>query len=335
MRMSVRDAIRETLAAEIERDPRVFLIGEDLAGSLGTTGPIDSWGGAMRICRGLATRFGRERIVDTPISETAFLGAAAGAANFGMRPVVEIMFVDFFGVCFDQILNNISKFRYMTGGQVATPLTIRTNYGAGIGGGPQHSQTLYSLFAHIPGIKVVAPSNAADAKGLLASAIRDDDPVIVFEHRMLYETTAEVPEGEYLVPLGKAAIVEEGSDVTIVAIGRMVHTALEAQPILKEKNIHAEIIDPRTISPLDVKTITESVGKTGRLVVVTEENPRCSVARDIVAAAVEKLPLGAWRSSPRAVTAPHTPVPFAKELELRYIPSAEQIAEAVIGAVSN
>lgn len=329
MMMTMREAVRETLAAEMERDPTVFLMGEDLAGSLGTTGPIDSWGGAMRVLRGLATRFGRDRVVDTPISETAFLGAAAGAANFGMRPVVEIMFVDFFGVCFDQVLNNISKFRYMSGGQIATPLTIRTTYGAGLGGAAQHSQTLYSLFTHIPGIKVVAPSNAADAKGLLASAIRDDDPVIVFEHRMLYDTSAEVPEGDYLVPIGKAAVVTEGRDATVVAIGQMVHRAGAAVATLAGEGISATLIDPRSLAPLDVPTILQSVAATGRLVVVSEENPRCSVARDIVAAVAEELPPAAWRSRPRIVTPPQVPVPFAQELEALYIPDAAVIAAAI------
>jgi pyruvate/2-oxoglutarate/acetoin dehydrogenase E1 component len=333
MKMSIRDAVRETLAAEMERDPRVFLIGEDIAGSLGTTGKIDSWGGAMRVQRGLATRFGRSRIVDTPISETAFLGAAAGAANYGMRPVAEIMFVDFFGVCFDQVLNNIAKFRYQTGGQVSTPLTIRTNYGAGIGGGPQHSQTLYSLFTHIPGIKVVAPSNAADAKGLLTAAIRDDDPVIVFEHRMLYDLECEVPEGDYVIEFGKASVLSDGDDVTVVAMGRMVHVAKEALADLSASGVHGTLIDPRSLAPLDVPTIARSVSKTGRLVVMTEENPRSSVARDIVAAVAEELPITTWRSKPRIVSPPHVPVPFAKELEAMYIPDKEKLKAAVLASV--
>lgn len=324
--MSVREAVRETISREMERDPSVILIGEDLYGGMGASGQSDSWGGAMRVLKGLASRFGTDRIIDTPISETAFLGAAAAAAQFGMRPVVEIMFVDFFGVCFDQVLNNIAKFRFMSNGQISTPLTIRTIYGAGVGGGAQHSQVLYAPFVHIPGIKVVAPSNAADARGLLVAAIRDEDPVIVFEHRMLYEDRCAVPEGDHVVPIGQADVLRRGDDIVIVAVGAMVRKAVEAADVLaRDHGIAATVIDPRTLSPLDLPTILRAVRATGRLIVMTEENPQCSFAQHVIASVVQTIEPRALRARPRALTAPHCPVPFAQELEDAYVPSAGQL----------
>ena len=205
---TTREAIREALIAEMERDSRVFVMGEDIAGGMGAPGEQDAWGGVFGVTKGLLGRFGRERVIDTPISETGFLGLGIGAANAGLRPIVEIMFVDFF----DQVLNNMAKFRYMYGGKAATPITVRTSYGAGFGAAAQHSQALYPIFAHIPGLKVALPSNAYDAKGLLIAAIRDDDPVLFFEHKGLYDESMEVPDESYVLPFGETAVLREGGD---------------------------------------------------------------------------------------------------------------------------
>jgi pyruvate dehydrogenase E1 component beta subunit len=218
-----RQAINEALRQEMERDQRVIIMGEDVAGGLGAPGEQDAWGGPLGVTKGLMPKFGRERVLDTPISESAFIGAAAGAAATGLRPVAELMFVDFFGVCFDQIFNQAAKFKYMFGGKAVTPMVIRTMYGAGFRAASQHSQCLYPLFTHIPGLKVVLPSNAYEAKGLLTQAIRDDDPVIFFEHKAMYDETAEVPDDPYTIPFGEANITREGDDVTIISMGRMVN----------------------------------------------------------------------------------------------------------------
>src|SRR5579863_10064809 len=229
---SFRQAINEALAQEMRRDPRVVVMGEDVAGGAGAPGEQDAWGGPMGVTKGLVGEFGRERVLDTPISESAFIGAAIGAAATGLRPVTDLMFVDFMGVCFDQIFNQAAKFRYMFGGKAVTPVVIRTMYGAGLRAASQHSQCLYPIFTHIPGLKVVIPSNAYEAKGLLIQAMRDDDPVIFFEHKMLYETVDEVPSESYAIPFGEANFVREGDDVTIVAFARMVHIAAQACDIL-------------------------------------------------------------------------------------------------------
>jgi pyruvate dehydrogenase E1 component beta subunit len=270
--------------------------------------------------------------MDTPISESAFIGAAIGAATGGLRPVAELMFIDFMGVCFDQIFNQAAKFRYMFGGKAVTPVVIRTMWGAGLRAAAQHSQSLLSVFTHIPGLKVVAPSNPYDAKGLLIQSIRDDDPVIFAEHKMLYDITGDVPEESYAIPFGEANIVREGGDVTIVAIGRMVHTAVAAADELAGGGVEAEVIDPRTTSPLDLDTILESVGETGRLVLVDESNPRCSLASDI-AASVAQEAFGDLRAPIQLVTAPHTPVPFAGSLEDLFIPDVPKVVGAVKTAV--
>jgi pyruvate dehydrogenase E1 component beta subunit len=246
--------------------------------------------------------------------------------------VAELMFIDFMGVCFDQIFNQAAKFRYMFGGKAVTPVVIRTMWGAGLRAAAQHSQSLLSVFTHVPGLKVAAPSNAYDAKGLMIQAIRDDDPVIFAEHKMLYDTTADVPEESYAIPFGEANVLREGGDVTIVAIGRMVHTALEAAEELAGSGVQAEVIDPRTTSPLDVDTILESVENTGRLVVVDESNPRCSLATDI-GATVAQHAFGSLRAPIQLVTGPHTPVPFSDSLEDLFIPDAAKIAGAVKTAV--
>jgi acetoin:2,6-dichlorophenolindophenol oxidoreductase subunit beta len=326
-RITFMQAINEALAQELERDPTVVVFGEDNAGGAGAPGEDDAWGGVMGLTKGLYHKY-PGRVLDTPISESAFIGAAAGAACSGLRPVAELMFVDFFGVCMDQIYNQAAKFRYMFGGKARTPMVIRTMYGAGIRAASQHSQSLYPIFTHIPGLKVVVPSNPYDAKGLLIASIRDDDPVIFFENKVLYNVEGEVPEEPYVVPLGEAEYVREGDDVTIVAIGRMVSMAEQAGEQLADEGIECEIVDPRTTSPLDEETIFESVENTGRLVVVDEANPRCSLATDIVALVAQNC-FDDLEAAPKMVTAPHTPPPFSPTLEDLYVPDPERIAAAV------
>lgn len=319
MRMSIREAINLTLHEEMARDKRIIVLGQDVA---------SGQGGVYGITAGLSEKFGIERVIDTPITESAIIGAAGGAALTGLRPVAELMFVDFLGVCLDQLLNQIAKFRYMFGGQARTPVVIRTMIGAGVGTGPQHSQILYPLLAAIPGIKVVVPSNAADAKGLLAEAIRQDDPVVFCEHKALYMDECEVPEGDYVIPFGRARIVTEGSDITVVAISRMAVFAEQAAKTLAAEGISVEVIDPRTLSPLDEGSILKSLSKTGRLVVVDEANPICSMASEIAGTAVERgfdyLDAPVIR-----VTAPHTPVPATPCLEAHYVPSVQDIIKAI------
>lgn len=325
---TIRQALHEALVHEMHRDPRVIVIGEDISGGAGTQGGRDAAGGVMGITRGLIGEFGEARVIDTPISESAIMGAAAGAALSGLRPVAELMFSDFFGVCFDQIYNQAAKFRYMFGGKARTPLVIRTMVGAGRSAAAQHSQSPYGIFTSVPGLKVVVPSNAYDAKGLLIQAIRDDDPVIFCEHKLIYDLKCEVPDEAYTIPFGEANIVRDGEHVTIVALARMVHYAGDAATTLAAEGIECEIIDPRTTSPLDEDTILESVERTGRLVVVDEATPRCNMATDIAALVAEKA-FGALKAPIRRVTAPHTPVPFAPALEKLYIPDAIRIADAV------
>ena len=325
--ITYREAINEALVQEMERDERVIVMGEDNAGGEGAPGDNDAWGGVLGVTKGLYHRF-PGRVLDTPISESAFIGAAIGAATGGMRPVAELMFIDFMGVCFDQIFNQAAKFRYMFGGNAVTPVVIRTMWGAGLRAAAQHSQSLLSVFTHVPGLKVAAPSNPYDAKGLMIQAIRDDDPVIFAEHKMLYDMAGDVPEESYAIPFGEANVLREGNDVTIVAIGRMVHMAMEAAGELAGSGVQAEVIDPRTTSPLDTDTILESVENTGRLVVVDEAHPRCSLATDI-AATVAQEAFGSLRAPVQMVTGPHCPVPFADSLEDLYIPDPARIAGAV------
>jgi pyruvate/2-oxoglutarate/acetoin dehydrogenase E1 component len=329
-KITYQQAINEALDQEMTRDARVIVMGEDNAGGAGSPGEDDAWGGVLGVTKGLYHKH-PGRVLDTPISESAFIGAAVGAACNGMRPVAELMFVDFMGVCFDQIFNQAAKFRYMFGGKAETPVVIRTMYGAGFRAAAQHSQCLYSLFTHIPGLKVVVPSNPYDAKGLLIQAIRDNDPVIFFEHKVLYTMEGEVPEESYTVPFGEAAVLREGDDVTVVALGRMVGFAQQAAAAAQKKGIHCELIDPRTTSPLDEDTILESVEKTGRLVVVDESHPRCSMATDI-AALVAQQAFGALKAPIGLVTAPHVPVPFSDALEDLYVPDASRIEDAIIRA---
>jgi len=325
--ITYREAIHEALAQEMERDETVIVMGEDNAGGAGAPGDDDAWGGVLGVTKGLYHKF-PGRVLDTPISESAFVGAAIGAATAGMRPVAELMFVDFMGVCFDQIYNQAAKFRYMFGGKAVTPVVIRTMYGAGLRAAAQHSQCLYPLFTHIPGLKVVLPATPYDAKGLMIQAIRDNDPVIFFEHKALYDISGPVPEESYALPFGEANVVREGGDVTIVALGRMVHTSLEAAGQLAGQGVECEVVDLRTTSPLDEDTVLESVEGTGRLVVVDEAHPRCNIATDISALVARKA-FGSLRAPIEMVTAPHTPVPFSTALEDIYIPDAQRIVNAV------
>jgi pyruvate/2-oxoglutarate/acetoin dehydrogenase E1 component len=326
-KISFQQAINEALAQEMERDPTVIVMGEDVVGGSGTDGQMDAWGGVLGVTKGLWDKFG-DRVMDTPITESAFVGAAIGAATTGLRPVVELMFVDFMGVCFDQIFNQAAKFRYMFGGKAVTPLVVRTMYGAGFRAAAQHSQCLYPLFTHIPGLKCAIPATPYDAKGLLIQAIRENDPVIFFEHKLLYSLQGEVPEEPYAIPFGEAHFVREGSAVTIVTLGRMVHIVSEAADALAAEGCACEVIDLRTTSPLDEDSIFGSVEKTGRLVVVDEASPRCNIATDI-SALVAQGAFASLKAPIRMVTPPHTPVPFSDVLEDLYIPNAAKVAGAV------
>ncbi len=332
-RKSYRKAINEALHQEMMRDANVIVIGEDVGGGQGASGEAGEVGGVFGVTGGLYKAFGPERVLDTPISESAIIGAASGAAVTGMRPVAEIMFVDFVGVCFDQIYNQAAKFRYMFGGHAKTPMVIRTMIGAGFRAGAQHSQTLHPLFTMVPGLKVVMPSNAYDAKGLLISAIRDDDPVVFMESKSLYDTEMEVPDEAYRVPFAEARIAREGKDLTFVAFGPMVPRALAVAESMARDGVSVEVIDPRTTSPLDEESILESLEKTGRMVVVDESPPRCSMAADIAGLAATKgfrflkAPVG-------QVTCPHTPVPFAPNLEDEFMPNPRRIEEAARAALA-
>ncbi|MCR4441509.1 MAG: alpha-ketoacid dehydrogenase subunit beta [Peptococcaceae bacterium] len=318
MKMTYAEAMRDGLRVEMKRDPNVYLAGEDV-------GPF---GGCFGQVAGLYQEFGPGRIVDTPISETAIVGHAVGAAAAGLRPVVEIMFMDFMGVCMDEILNQAAKMRYMFGGKAKLPMVIRTPCGGGLGAAAQHSQCLEALFTHIPGIKVVMPAEPADAKGLMAAAIRDDNPVIYVEHKMLLGVQGEVPEGEFVVPIGQAAVKRPGSDVTIVAWSGMVPKAAAAAETLAGEEISAEVIDLRTLTPLDKDCILKSVGKTGRLVIVHEANLTGGFGGEI-AAIVADEGFDLLNAPIKRVTAPDTPVPFATVLEKAYLPSEEKIVRAV------
>jgi pyruvate dehydrogenase E1 component beta subunit len=328
--LTYAEAVNDAIRTAMRQDPTVILIGEDVAGGAGVDHLVDdeAWGGALGVTKGLVQEFGRDRVLDTPITESGFIGAAVGAAATGLRPIAELMFVDFFGVCMDQIYNQAAKFRYMFGGKARCPLVIRTTIGAGLNAAAQHSGCHYSVFAHMPGIKSVAPSTPSDVKGLLLAAIRDDDPVMVFEHKLLYGVSGEVPEADAAIALGTAEVKREGGDVTIVGISRMVNQALEAAELLAGEGVEAEVVDPRTLSPLDRDTILESVGKTHRLVVVDEDNPLCSFASTI-AAVVADEGFDNLDAPIKCVTAPHTPVPFSPTLEQAYIPSVERIADVV------
>ena len=311
-------AIADAIGEEMARDERVILLGEDVGVPGGTFGAT----------KGLHQQFGGERVRDTPISETAIVGAAVGAAANGLRPIVEIMFMDFIGTCWDQVVNQMAKMRYMFGGQMRLPLVLRTHTGAGLNAGPQHSGSLEAWAVHVPGLKVVMPSTPADIKGLLKSAIRDDNPVIVVENKTLYAMKGEVPAGEHLVPIGCAEVKREGKDVTVVALSRMVHEALTAAELLAQEGISVEVLDPRTVSPLDRDALLASVGKTGRLVIAHEAWGPCGLGAE-VAATVAEHGFRFLKAPVRRVTPPFTPVPFSPPMEKFWLPDAGKIAAAV------
>jgi pyruvate/2-oxoglutarate/acetoin dehydrogenase E1 component len=313
--ISYGEAINEALRQEMRRDAEVILFGENVS---------SSWRVATR---GLKEEFGRERVRDAPIAETSFIGMGVGAAILGIRPVVELMLVDFSLVAMDQIMNQMAKSHYMSGGAVEVPMTLRAIYGAGTSSGATHSEALYALFAHMPGIKVAIPSNPFDAKGLLISSIRDDDPVVFMEHRLLYRVKGPVPEEAYAVPLGVANLVREGSDVTVIATGAMVAQAAEAADELAPK-VDIEVIDPRTIIPLDEEAILNSVRKTGRLVVVDEDYERCGFSAEVAAIAAEKA-YGYLKAPITRVATPNVPLPYNPRLERHLLPDKEKLDRAI------
>ncbi len=317
--ITYRDAINEALREELERDNRVFLLGEDIQ---------DPWMGTYRVTGGLSPDFGVERIRNTPISEAAIVGASVGAALTGMRPVAEIMYIDFMTIAMDQTVNQAAKIRYMSGGQVKVPLVIRTQGGAGRSMGAQHSNSLEAWFVHIPGLYVVMPSTPYDAKGLMKASIRDENPVIFIEHKKLYTVKGQVPEEEYLVPLGKAEVKRKGKDVTIVATSRMVQWALDAADKLSQDGIEAEVIDPRTLVPLDEEVILESVARTSRLVVAHEAVERCGWGAEIAAIVAEKA-IGYLDAPVKRVAAKNSPIGFAPAFENQILPGVDEIVRAV------
>jgi pyruvate dehydrogenase E1 component beta subunit len=320
-------AISEAIAQEMERDPSVFVMGED----------VGAYGGIFGATNGLLQKFGSERVKDTPISESAFFGAALGAASKGMRPIAELMFVDFFGVAMDQIYNHIAKAHYMSNGQVKMPIVITTAIGGGYSDAAQHSQCLYALFAHVPGLKIVIPSNSYDAKGLMISSIRDDNPVMYFFHKGLMglgwmpspeEAAVDVPEEPYTIPIGKANIIKEGKDLTIVTISRMVYEALWAAKELEKDGISAEVIDLRTLVPLDKETVISSVKKTGRLLVVDEDYLSYGMTGEIIASVVEQNEVS-LKTPPARIAYPDVPVPYSRVLEKFVLPDKDKIIQKV------
>jgi len=320
-------AISEAIAQEMERDPSVFVMGED----------VGAYGGIFGATNGLLQKFGPEMVKDTPISESAFFGAALGAASKGMRPIAELMFVDFFGVAMDQIYNHIAKAHYMSNGQVKMPIVITTAIGGGYSDAAQHSQCLYALFAHVPGLKIVIPSNSYDAKGLMISSIRDDNPVMYFFHKGLMglgwmpspeEAAVDVPEEPYTIPIGKANIVKEGKDLTIVTISRMVYEALWAAKELEKDGISAEVIDLRTLVPLDKETVISSVKKTGRLLVVDEDYLSYGMTGEIIASVVEQNEVS-LKTPPARIAYPDVPVPYSRVLEKFVLPDKDKIIQKV------
>ncbi|AWK75920.1 alpha-ketoacid dehydrogenase subunit beta [Rhodococcus oxybenzonivorans] len=334
-----REAIKAALAQEMERDATVVQIGEDLRGGQAGTNPelesgkVEAFGGVLGVTKGLWTEFGSERVIDTPITESAIIGMAAGAALTGLRPVAELMFMDFFGVCYDALYNQAAKFRYMFGGKARTPMVVRGMIGAGFSAAAQHSQSPYNVFAAVPGLKVVAPSNAYDAKGLLIQSIRDDDPVVFCEHKTLYDLKGEVPDAPYTIPFGVANYTREGTDVTVVALSAMVNAANTAADKLATEGISVEVVDPRTVSPLDEEGILESVASTGRVVIVDESAARCGFGHD-VAALIATQAFGSLKAPIELVTPPHTPVPFSPVLEQAWLPNAARIEAAIRKVVS-
>lgn len=317
--ITFRDALREALREEMGRDKTVFLLGEDIG---------RFWGGAFKVTSGLAEEFGDERVRDTPISESTIVGAAVGAAITGMRPVAEIMFGDLTALAMDQVANQAAKIRYMFGGQAKASMVIRTPFGAGVNIASHHSQSLEAWFMHVPGLYVAVPSTPYDAKGLLKTAIRGDNPVFFCEHKLLYPMKGVIPEEEYTVPFGKADIKRDGKDVTVFATMFMVHKALAAAEQLAKAGISAEVIDPRTLTPLDKGTILASVKKTGRIVIVSEDTKTAGVSAEIAAIVAEEA-IDYLDAPIKRVAEPDTPIPFSPPLESFVIPDEKRIIKAV------
>ena len=321
--LTYAQALNDALREEMRADPRVFLMGED----------IGHHGGIFRVTKDLIDEFGAERVRDTPISESSFVGLGIGAAMVGMRPVVELLFMDFALVAADQIVNQAAKLRYMSGGTVSVPIVIRAQQGGGRGNGAQHSQSFESWLAQVPGLIIVAPSTPADAKGLLKSSIRAGNPVIFIEHKLLYNTKGQVPENDYDIPIGKAEIKRDGRDITIVSYSRMLLFALEAAESLSHQGIEAEVIDLRTIEPLDMETILESIRGTGRLLVVHESHSNCGLGAEIIARVGEQAPDRLILPA-RRLGAKHVPIPVAEPLENAVLPQTDDIVRAVEAMVS-
>ena len=326
-KLTTAKAMVEGIAEEMDKDPSIFVMGED----------VGAYGGIFSSTTGLLERFGKERVIDTPISETAFLGLATGAATEGMRPIVELMFVDFFGVAMDQIYNHMAKIHFESGGNVKVPLVLMTAVGGGYSDGAQHSQCLWGTFAHLPGMKVVVPSNPADAKGLMISAIRDDNPVIYMFHKGVMglpwmaknpRAIGTVPEGDYQVPIGQAAVAREGTDVTVVTLSLSVHHCLDVAEELASEGISCEVIDLRSLVPLDRRAVLESVGKTGRMVVVDEDYQSFGLSGELAAIVAETDP-GMLRRPLARVAVPDVPIPYSRPLEQAVLPTHSRIAAAI------
>lgn len=327
-KLTMAAAISEAISQEIDRDPEVFVLGED----------VGKYGGIFGATGGLLAKHGKDRIIDTPISETAFIGTAIGAAAEGMRPIVELMFVDFFGVCMDMIYNHMAKNTYMAGGNIQLPVVLMTAIGGGYNDAAQHSQCLYATFAHMPGLKVVVPSNAYDAKGLMTQAIRDNNPVVFMFHKgimglpwMAYfeGSTNEVPEEAYTIPFGQAKVVRAGTDITIVTLSQMIHKAVIAAEQLAGSGISAEVIDLRTVVPLDRATVLESVKKTGRLLVADEDYLSFGLSGEIAALIAENLDSVALKAPIKRLAVPDVPIPYSRPLEQFVIPQVDAIVKAV------
>jgi len=326
-RLTTSKAMVEAIAQEMERDESVFYMGED----------VGAYGGIFGSTTGLLDQFGPTRIIDTPISETAFIGLGIGAAVEGMRPIVEVMFTDFMGVCLDQIYNHMAKIHFESGGNVTVPMVLTMAAGGGYSDGAQHSQCLWGTFAHLPGMKVVVPSDPLDAKGLMTAAIRDDNPVVYIFHKGVMglawmaknpRAVDDVPEGEVTVPIGKARVAREGTDVSVVTVSLSVHHALDVAEKLEADGISAEVLDLRSLVPLDREAICETVGKTGRLVVVDEDYQSFGMSGEVIATVAETDP-GLLRASPRRVAVPDVPIPYAHDLEYAVLPRHDRIEQAI------
>jgi pyruvate dehydrogenase E1 component beta subunit len=332
---SFLEAVHDTLAHAMRVDPTVIVLGEDVAGGAGQGAPLEgAMGGTFGATKGLLEEFGPQRVRDTPISEAGFVGAAVGAALAGLRPVVDLMWASFAPYCFDQIFNQAAKLRYMSGGQATIPLVVRMAAGAGLRAAAQHSDTLYAVFTHVPGLKVVVPATPAEAQGLLLAAIEDDNPVIFIEHMALYRDRGTVPTTLEAVPIGKLDVARPGDDVTIACVGQALRAGLEASEVLASDRISAEVLSLRSLRPFDLDGLLASVRRTGRLVLVEESPPRCSVSADIAATVTENA-FTSLRHPPLRVTAADTPVPFSPVLEDTYLPTATRVVDAARAALGD